>query len=61
MTARLPTPGGDVGDWGNILNDFLVFRMTLMGRSRRTLVTSFGTVLNTEPMEDRAKPKNGCC
>ena len=23
MTARLPTPGGDVGDWGNILNSYL--------------------------------------
>lgn len=23
MTARLPNPGGDVGDWGTILNDFL--------------------------------------
>src|SRR5581483_4631581 len=23
MTARLPTPGGDDGTWGNILNDFL--------------------------------------
>ena len=23
MTARLPTPGGDDGDWGTILNEFL--------------------------------------
>ena len=23
MTARLPTPGGDDGDWGNVLNGFL--------------------------------------
>ncbi len=23
MTSRLPTPGGDTGTWGKILNDFL--------------------------------------
>jgi hypothetical protein len=23
MTQRLPTPGGDDGDWGTILNDYL--------------------------------------
>lgn len=24
MSSRLPTPGGDSGDWGGILNDFLL-------------------------------------
>jgi hypothetical protein len=31
MTQRLPTPGGDDGDWGNILNSFLEVSLTADG------------------------------
>lgn len=32
--ARLPTPGGDQGDWGNILNDFLLVAHNPDGTSK---------------------------
>lgn len=31
MVSRLPTPGGDTGNWGDILNDFLSQSLTTTG------------------------------
>jgi len=38
--ARLPTPGGDDGQWGTILNDFLGQSLTSGGALKDNIVTS---------------------
>lgn len=38
--ARLPQPGGDAGDWGTILNDFLSQSHNVDGTLRNNAVTS---------------------
>ena len=35
MSHRLPTPGGDDGDWGTILNDFLSVELNTDGSLKR--------------------------
>ena len=36
MAHRLPTPGGDDGDWGSILNDFLSVEHNTDGTLKRS-------------------------
>ncbi|NTW61825.1 DNRLRE domain-containing protein [Candidatus Saccharibacteria bacterium] len=54
--SRLPTPGGDAGSWGTILNDFLSVEHnadgTLKGRGNKSFV-GLGSVDNTS---DTDKP-----
>lgn len=38
--SRLPTPGGDNGDWGNILNDFLSQTHNSDGSLKNGIVTA---------------------
>ncbi len=40
--ARLPVPGGDQGEWGDILNEFLMVSLTEGGGIRPTALTNAG-------------------
>ena len=40
--ARLPTPGGDSGNWGSILNDFLKQSHTSGGQLKSSAIQSAG-------------------
>src|ERR1035441_6289486 len=40
--SRLPTPGGDDGDWGNILNDFLDISHNTDGSLKISAVSGSG-------------------
>src|ERR1700723_1934077 len=40
MAAHLPTPGGDKGTWGNILNDFLEVSHNSDGTLKNSSVNS---------------------
>ena len=40
--SRLPTPGGDNGDWGNILNDFLSVSLNADGTLKGSAIGSTG-------------------
>lgn len=44
MTARLPNPGGDDGNWGDILNDFLLTSHNSDGTLQPGAVTAAGGV-----------------
>lgn len=44
MTARLPKPGGDDGNWGAILNDFLGVAHGTNGMLRPSAVAAAGGV-----------------
>lgn len=48
--SRLPTPGGDNGDWGNVLNDFLIQAHNTDGTLKLDAITSAGGYI---------KPANG--
>jgi hypothetical protein len=58
MAARLPTPGGDDGTWGTVLNDFLTQSHNADGTLKTTAVTSTGVALddlsNVDPAIGRA-------
>jgi hypothetical protein len=43
--SRLPNPGKDNGDWGNILNDFLLQSLNGSGEIKSTALTSAGAEL----------------
>jgi len=50
--SRLPTPGGDLGGWGDVLNDFLLVEHTATGTLRRgpdidTALSTANTALTT--------------
>src|SRR5664279_4063770 len=45
--TRLPTPGGDSGDWGNILNAFLDISHNPDGTLKDTAVTAAGAADDT--------------
>ncbi len=47
MTQRLPVPGGDDGDWGNILNGFLSVSLNADGTLNTTAVTTAGAEMTT--------------
>ncbi len=47
MTARLPTPGGDPGTWGTILNDYLNVSHAKDGSLQTTALTAAGGALDT--------------
>jgi hypothetical protein len=42
MTARLPTPGGDSGTWGDVLNEYLAVGHDASGHNTgvRTVLTA---------------------
>ena len=46
MVARLPTPGGDTGDWGTILNDFLNVSHNADGTLQTGAIQQAGSVTN---------------
>ncbi len=46
--ARLPSPGGDSGKWGDILNDFLKQSLNADGSIKSTAVESAGGAVDTE-------------
>lgn len=52
--ARLPTPGGDVGDWGNVLNDFLSVSHNSDGTLQGGAVTSAGALGKSNNFSDVA-------
>ncbi|HEV2412812.1 MAG TPA: glycosyl hydrolase family 28-related protein [Candidatus Saccharimonadales bacterium] len=47
MTARLPVPGGDSGNWGAILNDFLEVSLNSDGTLLPTALQTAGVVLSS--------------
>ncbi|HSX06433.1 MAG TPA: hypothetical protein VLG92_01795 [Candidatus Saccharimonadia bacterium] len=47
MTQRLPTPGGDDGDWGNILNGFLSVAHNSDGTLTSGAVSGAGAVMSS--------------
>jgi hypothetical protein len=42
MTNRLPTPGGDIGNWGTILNDFLAVAHNTDGSLQPSAISTAG-------------------
>lgn len=42
MTAQLPTPGGDAGTWGNMLNEFLGVSLNSDGTLTNNAITQAG-------------------
>lgn len=55
MVARLPTPGGDDGDWGDILNTFLEVSLNSDGTIQPTALTQAGGVTSVNSIT----PSNG--
>jgi hypothetical protein len=49
MTARLPTPGSDVGDWGTILNTYLEVSLAPDGTLQPAAVTAAGAYTKPGP------------
>jgi|GEM_PF-6854804 len=47
MTQRLPTVGGDDGDWGTILNDFLEVSLSSTGTLNPSAVSSAGAEMTS--------------
>ncbi|MEO5949836.1 MAG: hypothetical protein ABIQ04_00135 [Candidatus Saccharimonadales bacterium] len=56
-TARLPVPGGDDGDWGNILNDFLTVSHNADGVLLPSAVTT-AAVGNLAPLTGGKVPSS---
>jgi hypothetical protein len=52
MTARLPTPGGDDGDWGAILNSFLLVSHDTTGKLLSGAITTAGGITSTQVGQD---------
>lgn len=52
MTARLPTPGGDDGDWGNILNGFLEVSHNSDGTLQGSALGTAGAALTANNLSD---------
>ena len=53
--AQLPTPGGDSGTWGNILNDFLLISHNTDGTLKSSALTTAGGVSSVNTVT----PNNG--
>lgn len=52
MTQRLPTPGGDSGDWGSILNGFLGVAHNTDGTLRSSALSGGGATLTANNLSD---------
>lgn len=52
MTARLPTPGGDTGTWGDVLNTFLEVAHTSDGSLIASAIGSAGGLLVSNNLSD---------
>jgi hypothetical protein len=50
--SRLPNPGGDDGNWGNILNDFLDVSHNSDGSLKSSAVSSGGAALTANNLSD---------
>lgn len=48
MTAQLPTPGGDAGTWGNILNEFLLVSHNSDGTLQGSAITEAGGLTSSQ-------------
>lgn len=65
MATRLPTPGGDAGDWGNILNGFLEISHNADGTLQPSAVQQAGapvldtTASNIQPLGAQAAGSTG--
>jgi hypothetical protein len=46
--ARLPVSGQDSGDWGNVLNDFLMQSHTAAGALTAAAVSNAGAILSSQ-------------
>ena len=55
MTAQLPTPGGDVGTWGTILNNFLRVSLNSDGTIEPSAIVMAGAVTSINSIT----PSNG--
>lgn len=51
-TARLPTPGSDDGQWGDILNDFLGISHNPDGTLKATATSDAGAAMTTNNLSD---------
>ena len=56
--AQLPTPGGDAGTWGNILNDFLEVSHNSDGTLQTAALTSAGAITTNGGMTVTGTPSN---
>jgi len=59
--ARLPQPGGDKGDWGNILNDYLSQSLNTDGSLKeisQSKVTGLTSALSAKADASDYEPKN---
>ena len=54
--ARLPVAGSDDGQWGTILNDFLLQSHTSAGALTSGAVSSAGAALKTNNLSDLTDP-----
>lgn len=54
--TRLPVPGGDSGDWGTILNDFLDISHNPDGTIKSSAVSGSGALLGTNNLSDLQDP-----
>ena len=54
--ARLPTPGGDTGNWGKILNDFLLTAHHNDGSLKSSELISAGGLLQNNNLSDLDSP-----
>ena len=52
MTARLPTPGGDNGTWGSVLNSSLEVAHNTDGILQPTALTTAGALLTTNNLSE---------
>jgi hypothetical protein len=50
--SRLPTPGGDNGDWGNILNDYLAVSLNSDGTLKDSAIADDTTTQRVEVSKD---------
>ena len=50
--AQLPTPGGDNGSWGDILNDFLLVAHKADGTLQGSALNTAGAVMTANNLSD---------
>lgn len=48
IDKRLPTPGGDSGNWGEILNDYLDVSLDAVGNIKPSALTDAGGILSSQ-------------
>ena len=58
MPHQLPTPGGDNGTWGYVLNDFLSQSLNADGSLNTTAVGSAGALLASNNLSDVVSPSS---